>query len=368
MPVPNLRKTGLILLAILALAAAPARATTVQDLVRIKGLERNVVQGMGIVVGLNGTGDNSKRSEVTARAYAEFFRNMQNEVVSPEELIKSDTYAIVNVTMEIPGTGAREGDRLDVTVDTIYNARSLAGGRLIVSVLYLPLPLNIRGGPVATANGAIVIEGINPRSGVIRGGGQMMQDIFTNPLGPDGTVALVLHEQYAGYPNATTIAGAINDEFAADGITDVASVIDAQNVRIVLPEADRRRPAEFIATMLTIAVDPTLIQNEARIVINEKQGIILVTGNVEVGPVGIAHRGLTITTIAPPPVPTPEDPLLTVTRWTGIDTTDRNSRGSTKLLDLIKAFDQINVPVGDQIAIIYELKKTGALHAEIVDR
>jgi flagellar P-ring protein FlgI len=361
------RMICLMFAAIVALGATRAHATGVQDLVRIKGLERNVVQGMGIVVGLNGTGDTGKDSLVTARAYAEFFKNLENQVVNPVELIKADTYAIVNVTLEIPASGAREGDQYDVHVDTLYNARSLTGGRLIVSILYLPVPIRMRGAPVAQANGVIEIQGTNPRSGIIRGGGQMLRDLHTNPVSQDGSMNLVLRDQYAGYPNATTIAGAINDEFAVDGHSDVASVIDSKNVRIMLPEADRRQPAEFIATMLTIAVDPTLIQNEARIVINGKQGIILVTGNVEVGPVGIAHRGLTITTIMPPPAPTQAQPIVETTRWAGLDTTDRNSRGSTRLVDLLKAFEQIKVPVDDQIAIIYELKKTGALHAEIVD-
>ena len=112
----------------------------------------------------------------------------------------------------------------------------------------------------------------------------------------------------------------------------------------------------------------TLIQMEARIVINEKQGIILVTGNVEISPVGIAHRGLSITSITPEPVASPQQPVLTERRYVGLDTTRQQTRSSTRLLDLLSALDQLKVPVEDQIAIIYEMKKTGALHAEIVDR
>ena len=359
--------------AVVALGARPAAisATTIQDLVRIKGLERNVLTGMGIVIGLNGTGDKSKDSYVAARPYAELLKNLGNPVLSLDELAKSDAYAIVEVSMEIPPTGVREGDRLDVTVATLFNAKSLAGGRLIVSPLRLPLPDAPNLEPLAFAEGSIFIEGLNQRSGIVRVGGQMLRDIRTNPITSVGTMTLVLKDQYAGYPVATMIANAINDEFVIDGVaavTMIATAEDSKNVKILLPAADRDLPAQFIASLMTIPIDPSLIQTEARIVINEKQGIILVTGNVQIGPVGITHKGLTITSITPPPEPTPEQPQVETSRWTGLDTTDKLSRNSTRLVELLDAFKQLNVPVADQIAVIYELKKTGALHAEIVSQ
>lgn len=357
--------------AVLALGAMAERtdATSVQDLVRIKGHERNVLTGMGIVIGLNGTGDSSKDSFVAARPYAELLKNLGNPILSLEELAKADAYAIVEVSMEVPPTGVREGDRLDVTVSTLFNAKSLVGGRLFVSPLRLPRPDTPDLEPMAYAEGAVVMEGTNIRSGVVRAGGQMLRDIRTNPVTPSGTITLVLKDQYAGtigYPVSTTIAGAINDEFVLDGHADLAVVEDAKNIKITLPPADRGNPASFIATLMTIPIDPSLIQTEARIVINEKQGIIAVTGNVQIGPVGITHKGLTISSLTPAPVPTLENPLLETTSWTGLDTTDRLSRSSTRLVELLDAFKQLNVPVEDQIAIIYELRKTGALHAEIM--
>jgi flagellar basal body P-ring protein FlgI len=197
-----------------------------------------------------------------------------------------------------------------------------------------------------------------------------MADIRTNPLSASGTLGLVLKDQYAGYPVATTLCAAINDEFSLDGLSQVALVEDAKNIKVLVPGPARDDPAAFIATLLTIAVDASLIQTEARIVINESKGIILVTGNVEIAPVGITQRGLSINSLAPGPGPgfVPAVPVEAPAprRWANLDTTGRQSRNSTRLLDLLGAFDQLNVPVEDQIAIIYELKKTGALHAEIV--
>ena len=350
--------------AVIALSAMPAAATQVQDLVRIKGHERNVLTGLGIVVGLNGTGDKGKDSLVAARPFGRLLENLGNPTASLDELAKADSYALVMVTMNIPPTGVREGDRLDVSVESMFNASDLAGGRLIVSMLRPPMPDSSDLVPLAYGEGPVVIEGDNPRSGMVRKGGQMRRDIRANPVTRAGTMGLVLKDQYAGYPVATTIANAINDEFYVEGYAQIALVEDAKNIRILVPEADRARAADFISALMTIPIDPSLIQSEARIVVNEKQGIIVVTGNVEIGPVGITHKGLSITSVTP--AAPPADPGPGGQRWRPMDTTDGMSRASTRLQELLAAFDQLNVPVGDQIAIIYELKKTGALHAEIV--
>jgi flagellar P-ring protein precursor FlgI len=357
--------------AVLALGATTATATTVQDLVRIKGHEDNVLTGMGIVIGLNGTGDTHRGSLIAARPYGELLRNYGNAAVTLEELAQADAFAIVQVSMEIPPAGVREGDRLDVHVGTLFNATSLEGGILVVSPLRLPLPDGPELVPLAVARGPVVAEGAGPRTGIVRGGGQMLRDIRTNPVTSAGTMGLVLGDQYAGYPVASTIAGAINDEFALDELGRIAVVEDAKNIKVLVPATDRSDPAGFIAALMTIAIDPSLIQTEARIVINEQQGIILVTGNVEIAPVGITHKGLSISSLTPGPgaaAGAPPAGAVATRRWTGLDTIGNRSRSATRLLDLLAALDQLMVPVADQIAILYELKKTGALHAEIVDK
>jgi flagellar P-ring protein precursor FlgI len=362
--------------AIVALSATTAHATTVQELVRIKGHENNTLTGMGMVIGLNGTGDDSRQALLAARPYGELFRNLGNAALSIAELAEADAFAIVQVTMEVPAVGVREGDRVDVYVDTMFNATSLAGGRLYVSPLRLPLPDSNELLPMALATGKVIIQGDNPRGGVVRAGGQMLADIRAHPVTAAGTMGLVLKDQYASFPVAITIAAAINDEFALDGLSQIAIVEDAKNIKVLVPAVERRYPANFIATLITIAIDPSLIQTEARIVINEREGIIVVTGNVEISPVGITHKGLSISSITPglqgqqlpgfPGAGAVAPVQATPRRWAGLDTTGRQSRNSTRLLELLRAFDQLMVPVKDQIAIIYELQKTGALHAKIV--
>lgn len=356
----------LISLVVLALRASAAQATSVQDLVRMKGHERAVLTGMGIVVGLNGTGDESNDSLLAARPYAELLRNLGYPIEDISELADADSYALVNITMEIPPMGARDGDRRTVRVQSLFNATSLEGGQLIVSPLRLPRRDSPDLMPLAFAEGPILIEGDNPRHAIVRDGGQMIADVRNEVVQPDGTLTLVLEEPYAIYPVATTIAQSINRRFNLSGMADIAAVEDARNIRVRVPEADRAHPAPFIAAMLTINIHPSRLQTAARIVINETRGIILVTGDVFVGPVGVRANGLSITNIVPEPEPSPENPIAVTTDWANVDTTDRTSRASTRLVDLLRAFDQLKVPVGDQIAIIHEMHKTGALHAEIV--
>ena len=144
--------------AVIALSAMPAAATQVQDLVRIKGHERNVLTGLGIVVGLNGTGDKGKDSLVAARPFGRLLENLGNPTASLDELAKADSYALVMVTMNIPPTGVREGDRLDVSVESMFNASDLAGGRLIVSMLRPPMPDSSDLVPLAYGEGPVVID------------------------------------------------------------------------------------------------------------------------------------------------------------------------------------------------------------------
>ncbi|MGI9013343.1 MAG: flagellar basal body P-ring protein FlgI [Phycisphaerales bacterium] len=355
---------------ILAQCAVPACASEVQDLVRIKGHERNTLTGLGIVIGLNGTGDRGKDSLIAARPMARLLTNLGGGVSDLEELAKADAFALVQVTLVIPPTGAREGDEIDVYVEALYNAKSLRGGRLIPSMLRLPLPDTADLPPLALAQGRVNVEGENPRAGVVRMGGQVFEypglDFRTNVIAPDGSVTLVLHEHYASHAVASVIAASINDEFVPEGFPDVAIVEDAKNVRVMIPAAERANPANFIAAMMLIEIDPTLIRTPARVVINESLGSIVITGSIEISPVAITHDDLAITTITPQPLPSAADPVYDVSSWATFDTTPGDSRSSARLDDLVRAFEQLNVPAKTRIAILYQLKEAGALHAEII--
>lgn len=363
-------RIGALLGAVFALSAGIAGATEIQDLVRIKGHERNILTGLGIVIGLDGTGDRGSDSLIAARPMARLLTNLGGGVADLAELADGDAFAVVQVTMVIPPVGAREGDEIDVSVDSLFNAKSLEGGRLVPSLLRLPLPDSADLPPLAMAQGRVIIEGDNPRAGVVRQGGQLFEypdlNFRTNVLSPDGRMTLVLHDRYASHAVATVIAEAINDTFVPDGYPEIAFVEDAKNVRILLPPAERPNPANFIATVMTIQIDPSLIRTPARVVVNEDVGSIVITGNVQISPVAITHDGLSITTITPTPIPTTDDPVLQTSNWATLDVTRQTSRSSARLEDLVRAFDQLKIPAKDRIAILYQLRDAGVLHAEII--
>lgn len=361
----SVRRAVVAVLAVTAAwALAPAAdATSVRTLARLKGHVHNEIIGIGIVVGLDGTGDDSDDSLVAARPFARLLTNLGNPVSDFSELADADAYAIVSVTMRIPATGASEGDRYDVFIEKLYNAESLAGGRLVPSLLRLPMPDAPDLPPMAMASGALEIIGDDLSSAVVRSGGQMLVDVNNEVVGPGGTLTLVLEPQFAGYAVATVLAEAINEPQTFDGRAErIAHVRSAREVRVRIPQADLADPAAFIAWLMTLPVDPSLVQPPPRIVVNPRAGIIAITSDVHLGPVAITHRGLRIENVAaagPGPGGTPR-------RWAGLDTTDGTSRSSTRLADLLNALDQLAVPVEEQISILQELQRTGALHAEIV--
>lgn len=356
-----------VMVVIIALGAKTATATSVQDLVRMKGQDRVFLQGLGIVVGLAGTGDSSRDSWVAARPYAMLLENLGDPVSSLDQLKKADAFALVYVSMEIPGYGAVDGDQMDVRVDTAFNATSLEGGRLVFSPLRLPAPHAANPPIMAFAQGEIILEGTDLTSGRVRNGGQMVRDIKTNPVS-NGRVELILKDEYAGYPMAARLADIVNSNFEFRGVERLAAAENAKSVHVLVPTADRTDPAPFIAALLKTPVDPTLIEVGARIVINEKTGTILVTEDVEIGPVAVSHDGLTVTSISP------EYELLGLEQaepaqgaWVGLDVRKDQQPGQSMHLNaLLEALRGFNVPVKDQIEIIYELQRSGSLHAEII--
>ncbi|MCA9296060.1 MAG: flagellar basal body P-ring protein FlgI [Phycisphaerales bacterium] len=362
----NFRMTPTISSALIALIVAlwctSASGTTVSALVRMKGHEQNKFTGLGIVVGLDGTGDTVEQATLAALPYRSLLESLGTRVGSIRELENADSFAIVQVTMTISDKGAREGDLFDATVTTLYNATSLKGGYLFFTPLRLPGPDSPTNGVWAIASGDLVVEGDNPRKAKLWQGAQMLVDHRTHVVSQAGIIELVLHNRYADHGIATTIADAINAEFEFEGYAAIARVRDAKNIEVHLPAADRAEPAAFINTMMRIPIDPSLLQGPPMVYVNRGTQTITVTGNVEISPSAISHPGLTLGMLTPAVGPDglrPND-------WASVDTTDGASRSSARLDDVLSAFRQLNVPLDDRIAILQSLEKAGVLHAELI--
>jgi flagellar P-ring protein FlgI len=347
-------------------ALAPdAHASTVNEIARIKGQGESVLRGLGLVVGLNGTGDQGKDLAL-ARPLASVYAN-NGVPVLPDELRNARTVALVTVTCTIPEGGARSDDRFDVSVSAIHSATSLAGGRLYLVPLQGPFP----GQPVyAVAEGEVTIESpTSPRTGRVRGGARMIRDIRTGEVSDSFT--LVLRPPFAGWGAASEVASTITQNIygragrSLGSLPPIATVLDDRSIRIDIPPQERPNAAAFVGDVLATPVKISLLRLPAQVIYNRESGMIVVTGDVEISPVAITHRDLTITTVIPPPEPTPEYPLVETRRWAGIATSPRPT-DKARLQDLLDAFNQLKVPVNEQIAILSMLEKTGKLHARLV--
>lgn len=356
-----------ILAAILALAALvlpnKAHAVSLQELVRLKGQGKSELRGFGLVMGLPGTGD-SGQDLLVARPLAQLLQNEGNPIADLSELAKSKSVAVVMVTCTVPETGARADDQIDCYVSALHNPKSLEGGTLFIAPLRGPLPGQ---GVFAMASGPLVIEGANTRAGRVRGGAKMVRDVPMPTIADDFSITLILDHAVANWTTSQLISSTINQHRLAydDLALDIARALDERTVRVIIPPEERSNPANFLADVMSIRFDPSLIDLPARIVVNEREGAIVATGDVEISPVLITHGDLVITTINPPIQPTPQNPQLDASRWAVVGTAARPTEGA-RLQDLLTAFRQLDVSVDDQIAILNLLRRSGKLHAEMV--
>ncbi len=349
----------LVLTLTLLWSAAATRAAEIQDLVSLKSQSggQGKIVGMGLVVGLKGTGDG--KLVTSHRALASLTQKYLDPYAVAAEMKDAKNIALVTLTATLPKEGVREGDDVDVHVSAVA-AKSLEGGRLFL----VPMTGPLANSPVfAFAEGPIVLEDEDvPTTGVIRGGAQITRDVFTTYVDRMGRINLVIDEQVASWPVAKNIATLVNAKMAPDG-PDLAKAVGPKNILVQIPEYERKNPAQFISEILETTVDPELVSVGARVVINERTETIVVTGNVQISPVLISHEGLVITTVSPEPEPDPRDPKVENHHFVAMDP---EKRGGAELQSLLEAFDQLKVPAKDRIAIIKEIHASGKLHAELI--
>ena len=351
---------GLLALAAAGRAVGEDGTTFIRDVVHLQGARTNELMAVSLVVGLAGTGD-GKLPE-TMRSLEELLHRFGVKQADLSGLNAANV-ALVHVTATVPEHGARDGDRLDVKVSSINGAKSLKGGRLVQCPLLGPMA-GPRPGPVdyALASGELVLEDpASPTVAVVKGGAVMECDLRP-VLVQNGRIALALDRDHATFAIASTIAKVINDAEAELG-KPIASANGPGEVLVRVPTAELAAPADFISRILDL---PVLMPDlKARIVINRRSGTIVITSDVRVDPVIFSLRGLTINTIVPPPVPTPEQPRVDTQRFC-LFAPDK-SRAGTTAQQLLDAFNVLQVPLEDQVAAIWELKRAGRLHAEVIE-
>jgi len=355
-----MRRWIVIFIGALVLASPPTQAgKTLREIARVKGQGASVVQGLGLVVGLNGTGDSGSEL-VMARPLAEALKKLGNPV-SIDDLSSSKSAALVMVTCEIPREGAKTDDRFNVTVSVINSAKSLEGGVLMISPM-IAKP----GSPVyAFAQGLLSVPDTDyPTVARIARGAQMVRDINTTPS-IRGSFDLIIDSNFSGWGATSTIASEINQQYllTANRLNrSIADPIDARTIRVSVPSTESDHPASFFGDIMQTDISSALRKLPAKVVCDTRSGIIVITGDVQVSAAVITHKDLSISTTVPPPI----GPKTTTTEFAEVHSADDSQADTSRLDDLIAAFDQLNIPTVEQINILRMLHETGKLHARLI--
>lgn len=338
-----------------ALRTAEARIP-LKDICHIKGQEENTLQGLGLVVGLKGTGD-SPSSAPSIRSLAQAIQLMGTPAGKRGQLdLKDDikNVALVLVTATVPGAGARQGDQLDCTVSSIGGAKSLAGGQLFITALQGPRVDNER--VYAFAQGQIHLDDPKlPTSAKVFKGCRMETDFF-NPFIKDGKITLVLEKNHADFQLAQDVAELINNQMGFQTRSgEMARALNQENIEVIIPAQYRERPVSFVSQVLSLPMlEPQAV---ARVVINERAGSIVIDGDMEIGAVIITHKNMVIDTGSGQSTGAPPS------RFVPLDT---NSNPPPKLKALVETLNTLKVPTEDAIEIIKGLDRLGKLHGELI--
>ena len=373
----------------IALSAVCQAEVRIKDVTQVYGTTTNKLVGTGLVVGLNGTG---ARSLSTQQMAIDMLRKMEMTTKLARQSIldnvfKSSSIAHVVVTAELPPF-ARKGSTLDVTVNVVDDSQSLEGGTLILTPLR-----GVDGEVYATAQGALTIGGFRVKSNVpgsqqnhptvarLQGGANVEKEELGH-IDQGGVVKLLLKNPDSS--TAKSIMLAINRQYPA-----AARTIDAGMVQIRIPTQRQFDLNDFVSEITQISILP---DTEARIVINERTGTVIVGNQVRISAVQIAHGNLSIkpnvSLIPTPPPPMLDgtddsppgessDPVEDVRKATrprplpGIEPSDKplvlhNVDQTFTVGDLARVLNALGASPRDLIAIFQALKASGAMHADLI--
>lgn len=348
-----------VLLGVLARPESLHARPRVASLCSVMGQTEQRLVGMGIVTGLKGTGDGDKFLP-TLKAMGSALSRFEVPIKDPLELKAGKNFAIVLVTATIPKEGAFRGQRLDCSVTSIGAAKSLEGGELLVTPLGNDEPENKLA--YATAGGAIRLDAKSPNRGSISSGTLMVADVY-NEVVQDDKFRLLIHPDLAGFQSAAEITNAINTNFSVEAAgKEVAKPLAPSIVEVSIPEGEyRKKPLEFIANVLSVSVDNP--QQQARVVVNSRTGIVVVSADVEISPVVFGHKNLSVQ-IGEAVETTPVEPVPGIGF---VALKDQQAQVSpVKLKELVDALNQLKVPTEDVVEILKHLRQTGRLHAELL--
>ncbi len=350
--------------------ATPALAARIKEVASVDGVRTNQLTGFGLVVGLDGTGDQTTQMPYTSQGLSNYLQQMGITLPAASvSQLQLKNVAAVLVTAQMPAF-ARPGQAVDVNVSSLGNSKSLKGGMLISTALR-----GVDGEVYALAHGNLIVGGagasaggskvqINHLSaGRIPAGGQIERAVPT-PLLEGDTISLGLSA--SDFQTARRVAESINRRFGQG----FARALDGRTVEVRAP-VDANSRVSFIAEMEELQLQDSI--PSAKVVINARTGSIVLNQAVTLGPCAIAHGSLSIT-ISSTPVISQPNPLsagqTVVTQKSNIQITQEPGilmqiPASPQLADVVRALNVLGATPQDLLAILQAIKAAGALNAEL---
>ena len=341
---------------LISFIVAAAYSTQVKDLASVIGVRENQLIGYGLVVGLNGSGDGSS-SEFTIQSLSNMLQTV-NVKISPDD-IKSKNTAAVMVTAKLPAF-ARQGDNLDISVSSIGDAKSLMGGTLLLTALK-----GVDGEIYALGQGSLALGGSvgrggnHPTAATIPGGAIVEREVAYD-IANATNASLSLKK--SSFETAKKLQDSINARYSASALA-----IDPRTIQIHKPE--NLSMVEFLASVLDLDID---YKSEDKVIIDERTGTVVSGINVKVEPTIISHGAITLK-IEPdsyveqdPNAPVPN--TLDIGDQTSINTLNNTINVSTKtatVANVTRALNKMGASPKDIIAILENLKRSGAIHATL---
>jgi len=360
---------GLLLIGLCATIASDAEAASrIKDLAAIEGVRSNQLQGYGIVVGLNGTGDSLSNSPMTKQSLTAMLEQLGVNTAGAN--MRTANVAAVMVTANLPPF-ATQGSRIDVTISAMGDSKSLQGGTLLFTTLlgadneiYATAQGQLSvGGFSAKGDGASITRGV-PTSARIASGAVVEREIGFK-LASMNSLRLALRNP--DFTTARHIAMAINDLMG----TPVAEPTDPATVRLTIPKDFNGNIVDLITDIEQLAVD---VDIPAKVIVDDSSGIIVMGQDVRVSTVAVAQGNLTVTVTERPEVSQPgpfsNGQTAVVPRTSiSVDESSKNRmavlKSSVSLRELVDGLNALGVGPRDLITILQAIKSSGALQAEI---
>jgi flagellar P-ring protein precursor FlgI len=363
----------IVLLAALALVfPKEAQAERIKDIAMVEGARTNQLIGFGLVVGLDGTGDQVTQTPFTIQAARSMLQQFGVNL-APGVNPQTKNMASVIVTAELPPF-TKPGQKMDVTVSSVGNAKSLRGGELLLTQLK-----GGNGEVYAVAQGGLVVSGfgaegsdgskvsVNTKASGRIPNGALIEREVGNALA-DGSDRVTLHLHTADFTTARNMAFAINSMMGPD----TAEALDAVSISVRSP-TDTAQKVSYLAELENIEV--VKASSAAKIIVNARSGTIVIGSEVIVKPAAVATGALTVTideSIAvsqPGPFAAGGETAVVPDTTVNIEQEEANffvMEGGVNLQDIVTAINKVGASPGDLISVLEALQQAGALSAQIV--